>query len=124
MKRKTLMLTSITLLLLALFSCQTSQKESTIIINLDSNPSTGYSWQLEISGEGEAELIEESYEEKNRMEYVTGAPGVETFVLQPTKAGELKLTFSYLRPWEEGIPAEEIKTFTYQIKEDLSFTLQ
>lgn len=91
----------------------TLKRGQTLTISLESNPTTGYSWQvieidaaiLEQSGEAE-------YKQASGTEGMTGAGGVETWRFQALAAGQTTLTLGYMRPWESVPPLE---TFTVQV---------
>ena len=110
------------LILASSVSCKTNQNDEQIIINLDSNPSTGYSWVLKQSGDAEAIVVDQIYTQTDRSIHMTGAPGKDTFIIQPIKSGKLTLVFEYLRPWEEGIAPEKTIEYNFIINEDLSCT--
>jgi inhibitor of cysteine peptidase len=84
------------------------------VIALDSNPTTGYSWQ-ESYDESMLELVAKSYEPgKQAQQGVVGAGGVEYFQFKALKAGKIEITLVYQRPWEEE-PIDQ-KMFTINIK--------
>ena len=64
---------------------------------LRANPTTGYSWSLELPAE--LLLLEESYA---RGSALLGAGGVTTFRLAGARVGTARLTARYRRPWEPG----------------------
>ena len=76
-------------------------------ITLDSNPTTGYSW--EATGEHE-ELVqagEPEYKQRNQDKQLVGAGGQETLHFEAKQAGQVRLELVYHRPWEKGTnPAE------------------
>ena len=73
------------------------------VITLVSNPTTGYSWEVDFDGEYltlvKAEYIPDQPE-------LTGSGGVEKFTFTGLKVGTTEITMNYKRPWEE----ESIKT--------------
>jgi len=79
------------------------------LIDLESNPSTGYQWQPEYD-EAYLLLVEHFYIPNENTELV-GAPGTQKFDFRGLVPGATQLTFSYLREWEE----EPIETKVYQI---------
>ncbi len=84
------------------------------IIALDSNPTTGYSWQ-ESHDETIIKLVEKTYKQGEQAEKgLVGAGGVEYFRFKALKAGETRITMTYQRPWEKE--ALEQKVFTVKIK--------
>ncbi|MFC1668204.1 protease inhibitor I42 family protein [Chlamydiota bacterium] len=80
-------------------------------IILESNKTTGFSWELIIDrGESFYEIVNTTYvlPTENRM----GASGKELWTLKPVKAGTFRVTFIYRRPWEKNKPPLEKKSFT------------
>ncbi|MBU0646396.1 protease inhibitor I42 family protein [Patescibacteria group bacterium] len=80
-------------------------EEFTIV--LDSNPTTGYSWEATIDSEL-VSLAGKDYEAKGAE--MVGAGGEEIFTLQAKEVGQAEIIFSYLRPWE-GAPIKQITYF-------------
>ena len=86
------------------------------IIALESNPTTGYSWQASYD-ETALELVggESTYEPgEASQEDLVGAGGTESFRFKALKAGETDITMVYKRSWEEYFA--EQKVFTVDIK--------
>ena len=83
-------------------------------VTLDSNPTTGYSWEVAEVGErvlthiGDAEFQEAPKED----EEMVGVGGTETFRFS-SAAGETPLTLVYHRPWEKDVDPLEI--FSVQV---------
>jgi predicted secreted protein len=76
-------------------------EEITIVI--ESNPSTGYSWQPHFN-EGPLELIDSDFVSES---LAIGSGGVEIFRFLPKKAGKENIKMSYKRQWEQK-PVKEI----------------
>jgi len=79
----------------------------TLAITLDSNPTTGYSW--EAAGEHDAlvQAGEPEYKQRNQDRNLVGSGGQETLRFEAKQAGQVRLELAYHRPWETGIkPAE------------------
>ena len=71
-------------------------------INLDSNPSTGYQWQIvKALDTGLLELVDSKYipPETN----LVGAPGKEEWTFRAIKAGKAIISFNYVRSWENNV---------------------
>lgn len=84
------------------------------IITLESNPTTGYSWQ-ESRDETMIELVQSEYEPgEDAQKGVAGAGGNDLFWFKALKSGTTKITLVYKRPWETEIA--EQKVFTIVIK--------
>jgi predicted secreted protein len=75
----------------------TSESGDKFTISFESNPTTGYSWFAETEPEF-VKVVDEKFETKSNL---IGASGVQTFIFQSLKAGQTKITLSYMRPWEK-----------------------
>lgn len=91
----------------------------TVLITLESNPTTGFKWELvKISDETVVKLLEQRFEapkpkvEMNRGP-VTGAPGKELWTFKALKKGLSRIQMEYSRPWEGG--EKGVKKFVLQI---------
>lgn len=86
-----------------------------LIISLESNPTTGYSWHVEsvdagvLAQKGEAEFDDSDSED------LVGAPGVEIYRFEARKPGETSLTLLYYRSWEKDVPPLPLETFGIQV---------
>ncbi|MBM3152525.1 MAG: protease inhibitor I42 family protein [Chloroflexi bacterium] len=85
----------------------------TLVIELPSNPTTGYSWFIEsideavVRQEGEA-----TYSPVGGEPNLVGGGGVETWRFTPVAAGACTLTLAYLRVFEDNSTQD---TFTIQV---------
>lgn len=83
-------------------------------VTLDSNVTTGYSWQvLELD---QAILVQEGepeYKQAPGSEGLVGAGGTETFRFKAVGSGKTSLALGYMRPWESEPP---IETFVIQVE--------
>ncbi|MFC1570769.1 protease inhibitor I42 family protein, partial [Candidatus Omnitrophota bacterium] len=85
-----------------------SDKEITVVsgkilkIELESNPTTGYSW--EIAGFAGSDVLGRTgkYEYKPDSDRV-GSGGVQIFKFKAKEKGSAKIIFEYRRPWEKNI---------------------
>ncbi len=84
-------------------------------ILLDSNPTTGYSWQTSGLAVGRGVVFTASDYEAPRTN-LAGAPGRERLTFTAESAGIEKLTFHYLRPWEKNTEPARTVTFTVVVK--------
>jgi inhibitor of cysteine peptidase len=83
----------------------------TITLILESNPTTGYSWQvMAMDGNVLTELGESEY--KSDGQNVPGTGGTETFRFKVVESGKTTLELGYMRPWESVQPLE---TFAIQV---------
>jgi inhibitor of cysteine peptidase len=71
-------------------------------ITLPTNPTTGYSWQIDVPEEL-LELVARAYV---RSSDLIGAGGQESVRLRPKATGEAIIVCRYRRPWEDHIAEE------------------
>jgi inhibitor of cysteine peptidase len=83
-------------------------------IELASNPSTGYTWQLAQPPGDQVALVDQDYEPEGDPR--PGSSGFQRFVFEGMKVGTTELTFSYLRPWETGVPPTDTATFPVSVE--------
>ncbi|MFA6523136.1 MAG: protease inhibitor I42 family protein [Candidatus Peribacteraceae bacterium] len=86
----------------------------TFRIVLQSNPTTGYSWTVTLTGDTVSK-VSDTFEESQAAGRVTGAPGHQIFQFRAEKPGMTTLTFAYARPWESVQPLET-KTYEMTVK--------
>jgi predicted secreted protein len=80
-----------------------------LMVKLESNRSTGYSWSLtESENPILTSLRKPTYKISGAL---PGAGGVETWTLRATKIGRETLKFEYRRPWEKKIPPAKTVLF-------------
>jgi inhibitor of cysteine peptidase len=123
----------VAVLLFVLFSCCVSRAQSgasivvtaaesgrvvnlkpgdTFEVRLEANPSTGYGWM--VSAEKNSIVRQKSMKFiRGGVGDIAGAGGRNVWKFEGVKAGNQKLTFSYQRPWEKGVPA--VKTVWYSV---------
>jgi len=86
-----------------------------LVVTLESNPTTGYGWEV-------AEIQESILEQLGDAEFkqsetgeppLVGAGGWEIFRFKAISAGQMTLKLGYRRPWEEGV--EPIDTFSVEV---------
>ncbi|MFC2025322.1 protease inhibitor I42 family protein [Chloroflexota bacterium] len=83
------------------------------IIALDSNPTTGYKWEVSYD-EGMLSLVEEKYSPDAKAKGLVGAGGTQYFQFKALKTGKTEITLVYKRSWEQEIL--EQKVFGVEIK--------
>ncbi|MDF9409972.1 MAG: hypothetical protein A4E52_00002 [Pelotomaculum sp. PtaB.Bin013] len=92
------------------------QEEQTVDLILDSNPSTGYSWNY--STKPDSYIMEETgHEFRNTQALaekppIIGAEEKECWSYKASKTGKTTICLWYIRPWESRMP---LKTFTAEI---------
>ena len=88
----------------------TLQPGEVMTVTLNSNMTTGFSWQvLKIDN---AILIQEGdseYKQSQNSEGLVGTGGTETFHFKAVGTGETSLELGYMRPWEDVPPIETYK---------------
>jgi inhibitor of cysteine peptidase len=91
------------------------EKGQTLVVTLESNPTTGYSWEV-IEGEGTVlqQKGEVEFQPSNAGDQqLVGAGGTETFRFEAAGTGEVTLKLIYHRSWEKGV--EPLQTFSMQV---------
>ncbi len=81
----------------------------TIVVVLEGNPTTGYSWQVEAADATVLASAEPEYVVESDL---IGAGGTYTFTFTALAEGETQVRLVYLRPWESVAP---IQTFTLTV---------
>lgn len=85
-------------------------------IALGSNVTTGYSWQP-VFDSNFLSLVKDDYRNGDNADgKIVGAPGVEYFTFKALKTGNIKVTFTYKRPWEPATPQDQQQSFTINVK--------
>lgn len=125
---------SITVLIIALTlgGCQTAGKtlteknngesldlkvDDTVVIRLESNPTTGYSWILdENTDTSVVSVVDSEYLQSVEDKELVGAGGYEIFTFKAVSGGSTVIVLNYERPWEED--KEPLDTFRVNISVD------
>jgi predicted secreted protein len=81
-------------------------------VELEANPTTGYSWELGPLPEG-LELVSSEFEEPGGS--LVGAPGMQLFVFDAVGAGSGILRFEYVRVFDDPVVAEQIVEYVVTI---------
>ena len=79
-----------------------------LIVALDSNPSTGFEWTLlNISDTSVIQKVHDEYKgPEPTSSPLVGQGGEELWTFQPLKAGSATIEMMYARPWESVPPAQ------------------
>jgi len=86
----------------------------TLVIELPSNPSTGYSWQQQACDEAVLKPVGEiEFRQESAGANVVGAGGVEVLRFEAAGQGTTTLELVYHRPWEKGV--EPLQHFSVEI---------
>lgn len=83
----------------------------TFSVTLDSNPTTGYRWQL-AKPLDEAILKVVGSEYKKPATKLVGAGGKEVWVFKAVAKGQASIQMRYVRPWEKDVGPAKEATFT------------
>lgn len=81
----------------------------TLAIELDSNPTTGYRWDVDGQLNPILHLMSDTFVSDSN---IPGAGGTQTLRFAAVSAGETTLPLMYHRPWEQGVPP----IHTYQVQ--------
>ena len=88
--------------------------EDEFIIALDSNPTTGYDWEVVSYDLYKLHLEEEKYAPDEKAKGLVGAGGTQYFRFKALETGKTTITLTHKRPWETEIA--EQKVFNVAIK--------
>ena len=77
-----------------------------VVIELQGNPTTGYSWEYTMSPENVIREVSNEYIADKTETNVVGSGGKFVFTFEAVTQGETTLVFSYRRPWEDDPPAQ------------------
>ncbi len=120
--------TIITLILCALLICATlfgcdngEVIDGNLVIELDGNPTTGYTWVYQMSSEGIIEEVSNTYAVASGTDGLVGAGGTFRFEFAPVAPGKVGLQFSYLRTFQENSTIE-VRNYAVTVDENLQIT--
>lgn len=82
-----------------------------IVIELEANPSTGYTWNVATEGDSVVLFAIETVQAEETKQ-LPGAPVTQRYVFNVNHVGTTSLTFSYARTWERKTP---FRTIVYEI---------
>jgi len=86
----------------------------TLVVTLESNPTTGYRWELVEDAESILKQIGSAeFKPSETDETLVGAGGWEIFRFRAVRSGQMNLQLVYRRPWEGR--AEPPQTFTLEV---------
>ncbi len=81
-----------------------------VTLELQSNPTTGYSWELTSAPDtAVVRIVSDTYVPPAQQ--IPGAGGSQRIVVEGVAAGEMTLEFGYRRPWETDVPPTETADF-------------
>jgi len=82
----------------------------TFVIELESNPTTGYEWTAEDNPN--AEFVKSSMVTSSTL---PGAPGMQRLTFEATKTGSSTLVLNYARSFEPNNPPAETESFPLRV---------
>ena len=86
----------------------------TLVLELDANPTTGYSWQVAESAAGILEQVGEPTFKRAATDAATvGAGGVQVYTFRAAESGEGLLELVYHRLWGEDV--DPLNIFTVKV---------
>jgi inhibitor of cysteine peptidase len=89
-------------------------KDSMVTIRLKENPTTGYSWQVNVT-EG-LSIIHDEYKIDKVPAGMVGSGGTHTWTVQPQDAGTFTFSAIYMQPWMNVTGSEATYTLTIVAK--------
>lgn len=87
----------------------------TLTVELNSNPSTGYSWQVSQVDEKVLQQAGDAQFSLGNKTPMPGAGGTQTFTFQAVGKGKTTLTLIYVRPWETSVTPTPNDIFTVNV---------
>ncbi|MBN1485142.1 MAG: protease inhibitor I42 family protein, partial [Chloroflexia bacterium] len=96
--------------------------DQVIVLNLESNPSTGYSWQ--VSGLDQRILRQVGTSEWLPQSGLLGAPGTQVLRFAGVSQGETTLRLVYHRPWEASLGPAKTYSLDVQVLEPSSGVIE
>ena len=89
----------------------TLEPGETVTLRLESNPTTGYAWEVRgLEGQNVVTLVDQSYEADSKL---LGSGGVDTITFKAANAGEVTVELVYRRSWETDVAP--IKSVSYTL---------
>lgn len=84
-------------------------------LKLDSNPTTGYRWQLNGSlDEKVIKLLDSRYEV--REGHLIGGGGEEIWTFRVVGQGTANISLKYIRPWEKDLPPAKTRDYILRVE--------
>jgi inhibitor of cysteine peptidase len=92
------------------------KKGQTLVVSLESNPSTGYSWHVMEIDESILKQVGESEFISSQSGDIVGAGGVEILRFEATEVGTTYLELGYHRVWEKDVPPLQLYTLSVVVR--------
>lgn len=90
------------------------QRGDVIVVRLEENLTTGYSWEIETINHSIIELVDSDYSQN--PETRLGIGGVRTFRFRAQSSGRETIHLRLRRPWDSADSAAERFDVTVQVK--------
>lgn len=90
-------------------------------VTLESNPTTGFTWNAEISDPNVLKFVSDVYKQTEGTEGLTGSGGYDTFTFEAVSEGTAVVTLTYARQWEGG-ETGEVREVTVTVASDKTIT--
>ena len=88
--------------------------DDTFTIELEANPSTGYSWEL-AGPLDEAIVVSLGSDHEAGDSDAVGAPGTQKLSFRAVGEGSTTIALQYVRPWETDVAPAETEDFTVNV---------
>ena len=85
-----------------------------VYVELCSNPTTGFKWSYEMSGD--PSVKEEDYDFEEPDSDLTGSPGIEKWTFEGIEKGTALIMMEYSQPWDGGIKKEWVYQLTITVE--------
>jgi len=86
-------------------------------IKLESNPTTGFGWQLAQSLDGKVvSLVTNTYIQRKAEPRMVGVGGHEYWTFKTVGQGQTQIAMKYVRSWEKGVPPNKTHVFNVIVK--------
>lgn len=82
-------------------------KDAMLLVQLPSNPSTGYSWSVK-GDPSPLKVVKSDYKQPNQSSQKPGAPGTQVLQIKASGPGTATLNLEYRRPWEKDVPPAKV----------------
>lgn len=93
------------------------KKGQVLVISLESNPTTGYRWEVLKIDEAMLDQLGESEFISSESEGLVGAGGVETLRFKTVEVGTTYLELGYRRFWEEDVAPLMLYTLSIVVRD-------
>jgi len=91
----------------------TLEKGENFTLRMKENPSTGYNWNLDVSGG--LTVLSDEYSQDPAFEDYAGSPGTHTWIIEAEDTGRQKVKGTYKRSWEWSSDGEKSFKLTVRV---------